>query len=224
MQTSDQRVRAYAVLLFALASLPLLVLPTQTTDAQALGRWTLTSSLSTGRQAHTATLLPSGKVLVAGGCAAECLASAELYDPTTGMWSPTGSMLEPRGAHSAILLNTGKVLVAGGQFAELYDPVNETWSRTGNPLPFGAIHLLTLRSGLVLAVSGREAQLYDASSGTWRPTGSMNEHRRGEGIALLGNGDVLTSGGRVGCCEALSSAEVYDVARGTWSPISPMGV
>src|SRR2546426_3039919 len=58
------------------------------------GVWSLTGSMSTARYAHTATLLSSGKVLVAGGIDASGapLASAELYDPAAGTWSTTGSM------------------------------------------------------------------------------------------------------------------------------------
>ena len=45
---------------------------------------------------HTATLLPHGKVLVAGGAESMvdggALSSAELYDPATGTWSSTGSL------------------------------------------------------------------------------------------------------------------------------------
>ena len=65
---------------------------------------------------HTATLLPNGKVLVAGGCimAVDDLSSAELYDPATGTWTATGSLGTARYGHTATLLPNGKVLVAGG--------------------------------------------------------------------------------------------------------------
>ena len=59
----------------------------------ASGTWTATGSLGTARYRHTATLLPSGKVLVAGGNDASAyLSSAELYDPATGTWTATGSL------------------------------------------------------------------------------------------------------------------------------------
>src|SRR5262249_55713749 len=58
--------------------------------------WTATGSLGTARYVHTATLLPSGKVLVAGGTdwtvisGSIYLSSAELYDPAAGTWTATG--------------------------------------------------------------------------------------------------------------------------------------
>jgi uncharacterized repeat protein (TIGR01451 family) len=75
--------------------------------------------MGTGRYSHTATLLPGGKVLVAGGLVCSVCytgtttATAELYDPSTGSWSYTGSMGTDRFNHTATLL-TGAVLVAGG--------------------------------------------------------------------------------------------------------------
>ena len=83
-----------------------------------------------GRQGHTATLLPNGKVLVAGGYNdSKYLPTAQLYDPDTGIWTTTGAMSDARWLHAATLLPNGKVLVTGGQTngvqlarAELYDP------------------------------------------------------------------------------------------------------
>jgi len=65
------------------------------------------------RSFHTATLLPNGKVLVAGGDDGDNT-SAELYDPVAGTWSSTGSLNHPRVFHTATLLNSGLVLAVGG--------------------------------------------------------------------------------------------------------------
>src|ERR1035437_3945072 len=79
--------------------------------------WSAAGSLITARNAHTATLLPSGKVLVAGGedTGGNALASAELYDPATNTWSAAGSLTTGRYAHTATRLPSGQVLVAGGE-------------------------------------------------------------------------------------------------------------
>jgi large repetitive protein len=61
------------------------------------GSWTLTGSLATARESHTATLLPSGKVLVVGGYnSSGFVSSAELYDPAAGTWTATGSLRSAR--------------------------------------------------------------------------------------------------------------------------------
>ena len=102
-----------------------------------------TGDMSAGRTGHTATLLQSGKVLMAGGdpCLFDgfyyenCpLSSAELYDPGTGTFAATGKMSVTRVSHTATLLNNGKVLVAGGHdaSAELYDPTSGKFAATGS--------------------------------------------------------------------------------------------
>ena len=86
----------------------------------ATGTFSPTGSLAEVRGGKTATLLPDGRVLIAGGynCADAgqdgLWASAELYDPATGTFSPTGSMSEPREFHTATLLPDGRVLITGG--------------------------------------------------------------------------------------------------------------
>jgi hypothetical protein len=68
------------------------------------------------QSSHTATLLPNGKVLVAGGGETFLpkLATVELFDPGVGTFAATASMGTARAAHEAILLSTGTVLVLGG--------------------------------------------------------------------------------------------------------------
>jgi hypothetical protein len=99
----------------------------------------VTGSLNTARVGHTATLLPNGKVLVAGGTlnASDSLASAELYDPASEIWTATAPLSTGRLDFTTTLLSNGKVLAAGGvgsnralASAELYDVglgFNTTW-------------------------------------------------------------------------------------------------
>jgi large repetitive protein len=104
------------------------------------GAFSPTGSMITARGVQTATLLSDGRVLIAGGSdlrliaggndspgdslAGGGLASAELYDPTSGGFSPTGSMTTARAGQTATLLSDGRVLIAGGSdsSAELYQP------------------------------------------------------------------------------------------------------
>lgn len=105
------------------------------------GKWAETGEMHFARGGHTATLLPNGMVLVAGGRETKwtggtyrdmhwngtryvpvtaprstllALASAELFDPATGNWTETGLLNFPRYYHTATLQRDGKVLVEGG--------------------------------------------------------------------------------------------------------------
>jgi WD40 repeat protein len=125
----------------------------------ATGTWTPTGSLNISRRVHTATLLPNGKVLVAGGLGnTNRLGSAELYDPASGTWSQTGSLGTARSGHTATLLQGGKVLVAGSAGAELYNPSSGTWITTGSLVTSRGEHTATLLSdGAVLVAGGRKS-------------------------------------------------------------------
>jgi Galactose oxidase, central domain len=89
--------------------------PSAPLEPAVCSSWTSTGSLNTARDSHTATLLPNGIVLVAGGFGVSggILASAELYDPASETWTVTDSLNTARAEHTATLLSNGMVLVAG---------------------------------------------------------------------------------------------------------------
>ena len=64
----------------------------------ATGTWAVTGARNISRVDFTATLLPDGQVLAAGGSGSSsfALSSAEQYNPATGTWAHTGSMTTPR--------------------------------------------------------------------------------------------------------------------------------
>lgn len=212
----------------------------QSSDAATpSARWSPTGAMTTSRQLHTATLLPSGKVLVVGGLttAGTSLATAEVFDPWTGTWSATGSLTTARGGHTATLLPSGRVLVTGGQnenggltTSEAYDPKTGTWSLAGPLISARAGHTATLLlSGEILVAGGTDyrliplstAELYDPVAGTWRTTSSLSTARYGHTATRLPSGKVLVAGGN-GFGGPESRAEIYNPETGGWTETRPL--
>jgi hypothetical protein len=146
----------------------------------ATGKFSPTGSMALDRTTHSATLLASGLVLIAGGhdSTTRVVASAELYDPSTGKFSPTGSMAQVRGRQSATALADGRVLVLGGvdnssvslTSAELYDPALGTFSAAGSLASGRYSHTATLLSdGSILIAGGEGDSGVVASAELWRP-------------------------------------------------------
>jgi large repetitive protein len=190
------------------------------------GTFSAPVEMSTARDFHTATFLPSGKVLLAGGGGS----SAELYDPSSGTFTATGGMNVMRSSHTATLLNTGKVLIVGGDAltgalasAELYDPVTGKFTLTGSLTDARTSHTATLlNNGKVLVVGGSQqtsslmtAELYDPASGTFSTAGSLGTPRTNHTATLLVTGKVLIAGGSTQG-NALANAELYDDTSGSF--------
>jgi Galactose oxidase, central domain len=203
--------------------------------AGSSGTWATTGSLNIARSGHTATLLPDGQVLVAGGCcdaSGNVLASAELYDPATGQWTVTDSMTTARWGHSATRLPNGEVLVAGGSItsgiapiatAELYNPSTGKWTTTGQMTTARCFQgAALLANGQVLVAGGDSpgtdgtltAELYSPTTGQWTVTGSMVDRHIGAQAARLQDGRVLMAGG-----SESRVAEIY--SNGHWTLTSP---
>ena len=149
------------------------------------GKWKATGTMAISREDHSTVLLSNGQVLAIGGTTVNfngiTVASAELYDSTTGFWTATGSMLQGRERHTATVLQNGQVLVAGGDY---YDGVN---------------------AGFLT-----ECELYDPALGTWSVTVSMATPRYGARAVLLHDGRVLEAGGDTDFSGIpTASAEIY---------------
>jgi hypothetical protein len=237
-------VMASAVSLVVLASSG--AAPTKASPAHAVqGALGATADMAADRAAHTATTLPDGRVLVAGGFVEKgSPVGAELYDAAAGRFSALPPMVETRHSHSATILPDGTVLIVGGygagtttlQTAEIFDPRTRTFTRTGSLVSARADHIaVLLGNGTVLVAGGlgpewtflSSAEVYDPATRSFSPTGGMTVARESHTAVTLEDGRVLIAGGHRGRRADMvlhASAEVYHVATGTFAAVGDMGV
>jgi len=158
----------------------------------ATGTFSQTGQASIRRYSHTATMLPNGKVLIAGGDSPDTgytpLATAELYDPSSGTFTPTGSMTVSRAGHTATALPNGKVMIVGG--------VGAVGTQQGDDGPITVYAVLST------------AELYDPNTGKFSVFGSMAAPRQNQKALMLWNGKVFVAGGSNSNNFALATAEV----------------
>jgi N-acetylneuraminic acid mutarotase len=211
----------------------------------ASNTWSETGAMHDARANHTATLLPSGQVMVVGGQNKDlALDSVEYYNPSSGTWTVGRHLNIARFAHTATLLQNGKVLVVGGagkddfsgalKSTEIYDPNGGSWWTTSGMLDDSReYHTATLlANGSVLIVGGYNkdgtdmygCQLYNPASNSWTHTGDLTTARSFHTATLLQSGKVLVAGGRLTNQAkpldppiTLTSTELYDPATGLWA-------
>ena len=191
------------------------------------------------RAAHTATLLPDGRVLVVGGCVVdgcgEATPTTELFDPATGAFVTGPRMADPRAGHTASALPGGDVLVVGGyagegsaplDTAEVYDATSETFRPAGTAVTGRGAHAAAvLHDGRVLVVGGwaesgpfvGSAEIWDPQTDSFGPAGALAVGRAGPSATVLADGHVLVAGGEDTPAYGLGSSELYDPATATWT-------
>ena len=163
--------------------------------------------LNETRAFHSATLLPNGLILIAGGSnGSTTLGTAELYNPANGSLIYTGSLLHARQNHRAILLDSGKVLVVGGtgmSSAEIYDPTAGGFS-AANPMSSvrDSATVSRLPDGRILVAGGSNgsirlatAEIYDPSTNSFSTAASMLAARQLHTATTLPGGQILIAGG-----------------------------
>ncbi|MGC9070476.1 MAG: kelch repeat-containing protein [Elusimicrobiales bacterium] len=136
-------------------------------------RYSYPNILSSPRYGHTMTLLPDGRILVAGGyrTTGTPLATADIisfsnYDNVSSIAITTVSMISARAEHTATLLkngpDAGNVLICGG-----YDGSN----------------------------SLNSCEIFITSATAFKPGPTMTSTREGHSANLLPNGKVFIAGG-----------------------------
>src|SRR5437868_3592107 len=154
----------------------------------------LTNTMGAARSGHTATLLNSGKVLIAGG---DDTGTAEIFDPAGETFSsPLLAMTAPRIGQTATLFSDDSVLLAGGNTDSMeyfssvsqtftLDPQKMTAARTGHE----AISLSDTRLLFFGGDTNHTVDEFNPSSDVLTLKSTMNGAQ--SSATLLANGKVL---------------------------------
>lgn len=191
--------------------------------------WSAAADMPYERESHTLTLLPNGKVLMAGGTAsAGPRSETAIYTRSSNTWAAAAPMMYDRALHRATLLRDGRILVTGGWnnspgglATEIYTPSTGTWSAAAPMSQARSYHTATLLlDGRVLVTGGdpgtppigigsATSELYDPTGDTWTPVPDMSVNRGpNHSAVLLKDGRVLVIG------EA--NPEIFDPMTNSW--------
>jgi MYXO-CTERM domain-containing protein len=174
--------------------------------------WSPEPHFMLARIEHTTTLLPSGKLLFAGGkdtlqvgfygADTSVLKDGDVFDPVTSTWTAS-IMAASHYGHTATLLSSGQVLVLGG-------------ATEGT------------NAGIYVQVPGKLNERYTPASNSWASIGPLLVGREYHTSTLLPSGQVLVLGGTGKDANfvdsPLSAAELYAPTTGTSVISAPMPI
>ena len=157
--------------------------------------------MNSERATHTATLLPNGRVLIAGGWNGHAADApddppwdplfVELFDPSSNSFVSTGSMSTTRSRAAAVRMLNGEVLVLGG-----INTVQNLHVQPPNP---------------------SYAELYDSFTGMFSPISYISLAPSSFTATLLNSGMVLIAGGKKDA-GVLNAADLIDLANSSVLP------
>ncbi|WP_413585031.1 kelch repeat-containing protein [Bdellovibrio sp. HCB274] len=178
---------------------------------------------------HTATLLPSGKVFIAGGMSFSvggASSTGQIYDPDLNSLT-TVALPVGRYFHTALVMPDGKLLLTGGIDStgnpslqnDVYDPDTGTWSTLAPRTAPSAIDTaFTISDTEIIFIGAFGGSKYDISTDTWSTLASPSFGRMQAVVAKLPSGKIFVTGGTDGGTgNALAASEIYDPTTDTWS-------
>jgi hypothetical protein len=219
--------------------------PAGPADLPATGATIARPDLTMPRAAHTATRLPDGRVLIAGGCTLDGCGGTpaggrtEIYDPRRRRFEPGPAMVTGRAGHTATALEDGRVLIVGGYpdegrpplaSIEAYDPRSGRFTEVASMSSARGAHTATrLADGRVLIVGGIDGrralssvELFDPATNRVTAAAALPAPKATHGAARLTDGRVLVAGGQTGVGHGnglTDTAYVYDPADNRWKDL-----
>lgn len=192
--------------------------------------------MHSARASGTATLLPDGRVLLAGGYPGEGeppTSSAEVFDPATGRFDLVGPLSSARADHSATLTENGQVLIAGGfgtdgialAETELFDPTTNTFAPSSPLTQPRAAHVAVRAGARVVLVGGTATGPALASTdvldrGTWSPGPTLEQARIKLAAIALHDHTIFVVGGAANTegRQKFASTEILDLNHPVTTP------
>ena len=200
---------------------------TETYDYRA-NTWIKSQSMNISRWEHTATVLPSGDVLVVGGENSDGkLSSTELFKVATKQWVVLDDLSYPRARHIAVMLSDNRILVAGGgsKTAEIYDMQSDTWTDIGDiSQNLNLTAASRLPDGKAMIVGGYgvdgaqyQVEIYNPEFDTWNMGPKIPKPRVRASLVDLNKSAILLVGGN-----QYTHSWIFDTNTLTWTKAAKM--